>query len=288
MDSEVIKLKFDPKLIEYGFPADWAKFAERHSEFTKRFNNLADTIDVAFHRIHEATSQAEKIVYFAGRTAVEDFMEVLLLCGNGYGIGAQKLLRGLYERVVTARYIFKHPEEAENFIDYFKITRHKFLVSVRSSMNSDLISDQAAEEIERDYKQVKERFMITDCEDCQTERLNHTWNKLDFASMARTDEALYRLLVPAYFEPTQEAHSTIGAVFSRLSPKSMETKDSLLFDYAAQEDRADRAIIAAHAILLVDLDLQRECFNIKELEPMLQTCGEDYIACLNENRTRHR
>ncbi len=40
-------------------------------------------------------------------------MEILLLAGNGYGVGAQKLLRGLYGAAVTARYISQHPEKAE-------------------------------------------------------------------------------------------------------------------------------------------------------------------------------
>jgi hypothetical protein len=32
-------------------------------------------------------------------------VEILLLSANGYGIGAQKLVRGMYERAVTARYL---------------------------------------------------------------------------------------------------------------------------------------------------------------------------------------
>src|ERR1700744_3384062 len=117
--AESKKFGFNPSLIQYGFPEDWVRFAGRRSEFTKRFGNLADAVDAAFTRIHENTSNAEKLVYFLGRTAIEDFMEILLLCGNGYGIGAQKLLRGQYERVVTAAYVLEHPDKALDFIDYF-------------------------------------------------------------------------------------------------------------------------------------------------------------------------
>jgi hypothetical protein len=36
------------------------------------------------------------------------------------------------------------------------------------------------------------------------------------------------------------------------------------------------------------LDLQRECFGIKELEPLMQTCFDDFKAVLAEHRNRSK
>ena len=69
--------------ILYGFPEEWKAFANRHSEFTKRFENVGKAIDITFQRTHHTTGPTERAIYFLGRLAVEEFMEILLLCANG-------------------------------------------------------------------------------------------------------------------------------------------------------------------------------------------------------------
>jgi hypothetical protein len=46
---------------------------------------------------------------------------IVLLATHGYGIGAMKLLRPLYERVVSALYLMDHPDEVRDFADYADI-----------------------------------------------------------------------------------------------------------------------------------------------------------------------
>ena len=229
-------------------------------------------------RAWQSSTLLDRTIYFLGRLILEEFMEILLLCANGYGIGALKLVRGMYERAVTARYFRVKPEEVENFLAFHKVADHKFLTAVRSSIGPDVFSQEQAEQIEKDFQEVRQRFIVTDCVTCGTTRLNYTWSKLDFVSMARTSGDLGKLIVPAYYTPTREAHSTIGAIFSRLEPKAATREDRLAFDSAAQRDPADDALISAHNILLNVLDLQKEHFQIKELEPLLQTCFEDFMA----------
>lgn len=65
---------------------------------------------------------------------MEDFNEVLLLCGNGYGIGAEKLIRGMYERAVTLVYLHQHPEYADDFLDYHKVAVATHLPVAKKSM----------------------------------------------------------------------------------------------------------------------------------------------------------
>src|SRR5258706_10495018 len=69
---------------------------------------------------------AERLIFFLGRMIVDDLGEILMLSGNGYGFGAYKIVRGMYERVVTAMYIAKDPAKARKFalqstIDKFKL-----------------------------------------------------------------------------------------------------------------------------------------------------------------------
>lgn len=73
----------------------------------------------------EDRRMAEPVVFYLGRAAADDFGELLILCGNGRGIGAYKILRGMYERVVTAAFIAKNPSEGRLFLSYSFIQREK-------------------------------------------------------------------------------------------------------------------------------------------------------------------
>src|ERR1700674_1350537 len=48
---------------------------------------------------------AQRVAFFLEKAAYEDFGELLILAGNGMGIGAKKTLRSIYERLVTAMFI---------------------------------------------------------------------------------------------------------------------------------------------------------------------------------------
>jgi hypothetical protein len=220
----------------------------------------------------------DRTIYFLGRLIAEEFMEVLLLCGNGYGIGAQKLVRGMYERAVTAAYLRDRPDEVGNYIDFHKVSEHRFLNAVRSSIGDDVLSKEQAEKIDQDFERVKDGFMVTDCRTCKTTRLNYTWSKCDFVTMARMSGALWKLIVPAYYVGIRESHSTVAAIFSRLDAKTAEQDEGLIFDGSAQRDRADDALITAHNILLITLGLQKEHFHLTELESVLQDCFQDFMV----------
>jgi hypothetical protein len=276
-----------PLPIVFGYQEEWSAFGARHSEFLQRFANIGKAVNVAFQRTFYSTELLDRTLYFLGRLVVEEFMEVLLLCGNGYGIGAQKLVRGMYERAVTARYLRDHPDEVDNYLAFHKVVDHKLLKAVQSSMGHHVFSHAQTEKIERDFEEVKGRFMVSDCETCKTSRLNHTWSRRDLVSMARMSGDLGKLIVPAYYQPTREAHSTMGAIFSRLDAEAVDREEGLIFDGAAQRDRADDALISSHNIMLNVLDLQKEYFHLDELEPLLQTRLEDFMVIWrkDENET---
>ena len=59
---------------------------------------------------------ADRVVFGLGRVIADDF-EVITLAGNGRGIGALKILRGIYERIVTFVYVAKNPAEARAFAE---------------------------------------------------------------------------------------------------------------------------------------------------------------------------
>ncbi len=269
-------------MASFGFEEEQREFEKRNTEFIHRFHNFVELVLLAFPDLYLA-EPADRTIYMLARTCVEDLQEILLLCGNGYGIGGEKLLRGMYERAVTLVYLHEHPEEAENFLDYHKVADHKLLAVVEGTMGTDVFSAKQKERIEREFREVRERFLVTDCETCGSRRLNHTWSKLDFVSMARTTGELWKLIVPAYYFGIREGHSTTGSIFSRLDATAV-SEGGLIFGGEAQPERADRALFAALHIVLIVLGVQRDRFKLDGMNKLLAQCGDDLVEILKLRR----
>jgi hypothetical protein len=260
--------------VEFGFREEWEHFSRDNPEFLKRFQNLVKTSEFAFEGQVALPRTVDSAVLVLGRLCLEDFFEILLLCGNGYGFGGQKLVRGLYEKAVTARYLHMNPDLVYDFLDYFWISQYKLSEAIKHTFGPNSIPPDQLRETETKYQSMKGRFQIAKCEECETTRTNHTWSKLDFVSMARACGPLGQLIVPAYYLPMQEAHTTVRSLLNRLQAKS---ESSLEFNPGPQREIARDALMSAHNIMLNVLDLQKEHFDKSELEEPLQICLKDFV-----------
>ena len=113
--------------VIFGVPAEWRAFHERHPEWEEVQPRLKKALEHAFIRQVAVDEKGRHVIFALGRLAVEDFAEFLLLCGNGHGVGGLKILRGMYERVVTALYLARHPEQVDAFLDYDYIHQRQLL-----------------------------------------------------------------------------------------------------------------------------------------------------------------
>jgi uncharacterized protein DUF5677 len=264
-----------PRLeAQFGMSDEWTSFAASHQPFLERFPNLRSALKIAFIRQQRTSEPVDRVVFFGGRLCVEDFMEILLLCGNGYGIGALKILRGMYELCVTTRYLHQNPAETEAFFDFHWISQYKLTQALKDTFGDDVLPSDKIKELRANRDKVRERFMVTLCDKCGSKGLNYTWNKLDFVSMARQTGDLGKLIVPGYYLPTRQVHSTVEAIVSRL--KQTES-GGLDFDEGSQRGEANDALLTAHNLLLNMLDLQKEHFKLDSLAEPLQTCFTDFM-----------
>ncbi|HWZ45176.1 MAG TPA: DUF5677 domain-containing protein [Candidatus Saccharimonadales bacterium] len=258
-------------LSVYGFADAATDFDRRHPLWRERLHRLAHTIDLAFTRTQTMNTPIEKFAYFYGTLIAEDFMEIVLVAVNGYGVAAMKLLRAMYEHTVTLRYLHDHPDETGSFIDYDAIQQFKLMQPILETFGEGALPSEAVADVKRRHAEVKEQFMVKAC-DCGVKRVNHTWNKLHFAAMAKKTGAIGSLIIPGYFIPLRHAHSTFRAITERL-----EKKDGRLsFQRESQPKLADDALMTAHNCILVALEVQSERFTIGGLEAEMQTCVRDW------------
>lgn len=258
--------------IRFGFCDEWAVFQERHPKFVEKQQLLFETFHKVFIRDVELSNPADRVLFVLGRLAVEDFMEILLLCGNGYGIGGIKLLRGLYEKAVNMGYIAKKPDEAEVFLEYHHIHQGKHFNHAKQvfPMNK-LLSSSQIEQIEAEYNKAKEKYQGVLCEKCGTTRTRFSWSKLDLLSMARV-AGLDKSYLHFYYNPTLQAHATPWMLMSRLIVKENE---QLSFDEGAQHDKVDEALIGAHQLILHVLNVENSYFKMG-LEDNIQERFADF------------
>lgn len=257
-----------------GFPEEWENFGKRHRLFLERFPNLVTALNTAFIRRATLPEHIDRFVFFYGRLCCEDFFEIGLCCGNGYGAAALKLVRTLYERAVTLRYLHEHPQELSDFWDYHLVSSYKLMIPINETLGRSTLPEEIRSKLSADYERVKERFMVTACEKCGTKRLNHTWSKLDLVSMAKKTGTIGQLIVPGYYLPLRHAHATVGALLSRLEDDEVE---GLSFAPTAQRDEADDALMSAQNIIFDVLSVQEQRFKIPGLKEQIQQLIDDFM-----------
>lgn len=256
----------------FGSPAKWEAFARRRPGFREAIPRLHHLMERAFIRSLHDPSPQDRAVFYLGRLCVEDFLEILLVCGNGYGIAGKKLLRGLFERALTAWHLHRHPDEAEDFQDHWQIQLHQIARDAQEMFGDDVISKEMLAILKEGADSVRDRFKVPICEKCKTSRVNHTWTRLDVVSMARACPEMQGYLLPGYRDTLAHVHANFGGIVQRLEI----TEDSITFGDETPPGVDDAVLTAAHAIVLQALRLQVEHFKLKELEGELETCAKDH------------
>jgi hypothetical protein len=251
----------EPVVAAFGLKDDWLLFSKGHQMLLRKLPLLFKTFERIFLRTTETTEPADRVIYFLGRVAVEDFMEIVLLCGNGYGVGALEILRGLYERAVTAAYLAKYPKEVDSFLDYHQVQMGKLLIHTAELFDvRKLFSKEKLTEIRERYDQAKQHFQEPLCNKCGTTRTQFSWSKLDVGAMAKkADEHLAKLYLECYFLPTLQIHAT----FHALSAQARQSEaGGLTYDDNAQREAVDGAFRGAHLTMLFTLGTQNRYFKL--------------------------
>jgi hypothetical protein len=214
---------------------------------------------------------ADRVVFGLGRIIADDFGEVITLSGNGYGIGAYKVLRGMYERLVTAAYIAKNPAEARPFVEDDAIKKWKLWQQALEVMPDlkDSVPKEKVDALEAEYRRVKAKRAESTCNKCGQPKSQEAWTRVDLARMAKqTDVNLSALHGACYLTPTFHSHATGFGLGSRFKQK----KGGAISYQEISEPEARQALLLAHNLVLRHLTLQNEYFMLgldAEIQPRI-------------------
>jgi hypothetical protein len=211
-----------------GDPNAQRRFIESHKPFLEEFPALQNLLEEASRlaedkcypesRVQSTNAEpsdeelARRVAFYLEEAAREEFGELLILAGNGLGIGAKKPLRSVYEKLVTAMFIAKYPAEARVFVEHAEIEKGKVLNRAIATTPELLNKDLTPEQITKiqDAKKAAEANKKSEyCDECNQPITDEAWTRVNLDAMARkVDENLWKLYATCYLSPTLLTHAT--------------------------------------------------------------------------------
>ncbi len=243
----------------FGNPVEWKNFLTVNPSRTRAIQSVLETCKQVFLRTLTSDNPGERVGFYLGRICVEEFNEILLLSGNGYGVGALKILRGMYERAVTSAYLLDNPEFGEQFLDYHKVHKYKaYNHGLKMGPFKPQLSEETVKQIKDEFEAVKAQYTEDICGVCKKTRIQGSWTKLDTLSLAKkAGKGFEELYFDAFYLPTLQVHTTVASLMNRLG---QTPEGRLTSNPGAQRTEARHAVVLAHNLLLRVLESQnRRC-----------------------------
>jgi len=102
------------EVFHFSQPTEEYSFSERNAKLLTLLPNLNNAMDhVLSHSV--VADRKGLTIFMLARRCRNDFEEILLLASNGHGFAALGILRSMFEKLVDASYLHKHPEELMPF-----------------------------------------------------------------------------------------------------------------------------------------------------------------------------
>jgi len=221
----------------------------------------------------EDKANARRIAFYLGRMAVDDFGEIITLAGNGYGFGALKILRGMYERVVTAKYLVLNPSETRIFIEQSAIDKWKLwrrTIAALPCMSEKLMPEQVRL-LQDSNNSTRKKRKIPICQKCKQPMPDSPWTRKGIDAMAQeVDPDLYQFYGQFYLEGTAQSHANMLGMENRMerTEAGWKYKD-------ASENEQQLSLMLGHYLLLNMLEFENTLFGFglnSELEARKSVC----------------
>ena len=260
--------------------------ARRHPSLASKFPELCSTFPLlvevvtrSFDRAFRCIGPQPLAVYGLGRQCVEDFLEIVCLCENNLPSGSQKLLRGLFERTVTADGLAEESDQAQRFADFYNVSADRILRRATGAFGSISAFDGLLDECR--VQEARSKFKIAKCKTCGlSPPLNWSTKSLD--ALARE----FQQRVAARLQPGEllqaegsfylggadltnpEIHASMASIYGRLRRTSEEDTFTLV------QHQNDLAPLQLGILFLVlALETQNRFFQLG-LEHLLQVLNQ--------------
>lgn len=188
----------------------WRAFTKSHPAFLSSFHNAYEHLRLLVLNTEiEVDDFAHLVATQILVTMLDDLDCVMTLCCADKTTGAHKLLRSVFERLITAKYVAANPTEAQRYMEFQALDWRKFKIRYEKE-NGEGLSIGDTSNLDKAYETAKDHFPPDKCSEC-ARRFPRSWTKLDTGTMAGLvgmgGNYLFCFLIPTFL-----LHSTYWGV----------------------------------------------------------------------------
>jgi hypothetical protein len=232
--------------ITVGNPKFWPEFYEAHAARLLSIAKLPELANLMFAVAQKKCTQpVEMAVNLLTRITFSCMNDVLVLCGNGSGTGALRIVRGMFESSTVAEYLRLHPNEAQDYEDFrHVIAWQRYQLMIRNAPNDKTLSTQTVERIQSEYGRVKDRF---------TNTRGHVRSR--WLSVRKMAEAIGR------DDQYELVYSWLSSI-PHLDHEGLMAHTDFLRSGSPSLDLVDVALVAAHTYVMSALRTFNDCCEL--------------------------
>jgi hypothetical protein len=185
---------------------DWVTFTKESPEFPKLYHKLFRAIlQLVLDTTPAAEDVAGAVICELMMASTPDFDDILLLCSQDRHWGALKLLRILFERTVTLKYLVQNPAEAEAFLAFDALDWNAVLSGIEK-WHGIQANQETQQRIQEAANRARERFKQAPCKECGM-RKQISWTPRSSLELAQKT-GLDHLHFEGFILPTKFIHPT--------------------------------------------------------------------------------
>lgn len=281
----------DEILFRFPDPKHLAEFTSRYPVVLRALDAMAGGFAGLMHQFEQQVdSEVNNILFLLFGASWREFEEILVLALNGYGSGAMKLVRALYERTVTTQYLMKHPDKVKQFKAFTHVHWHKLLIDADETGIGVELPKERREEIETNFVAVQDQFTEVTCKPCNKTRLQGSWTKKPVPSQARElHEQLGHICFQSYLMPTFFLHTTDWGITKQMKAHPDGKRE--LHNEGSESYYAHRAIIFGATLMTHLADAVSSFYATgdterRAIEQAVETITKELIGTVGANITR--
>jgi hypothetical protein len=242
-------------------PKNWSMFLESHPQFPSMMWNWVTLIQNLLKRtpLGDGDDLGFLICGFMAASVV-DLNDILTLIHANSRSGAPKLLRSLYERTVTMKYLAEHPGEVEKFIGFQSIDWKQVIDVCQGKIGTEL-DEPARTRLANAATDARKEYKGEVCPQCK-QRKQTNWTPKSVKELADI-AGLSHLHAHSYIFPSKTMHPTFWG----------------MIDFMKQGSPIYNVLNCAHELLVHNVLIHRRHFaKNAQPTPMMLTAIRDFLS----------
>jgi hypothetical protein len=184
----------------------WTTFTREHPEFPELYYKLYRVIpQLVLDTTPPDDDMVGNVVCQLMLASMHDFDDILLLCSKDRHWGALKLLRSLFERTVTLKYLAQNPADTEAFLAFDAVDWDVVISGIEKHFGIRPKED-TQKHVQEAAKNVRQRFKQEPCKECGL-RKQTSWTSRSSLELAQKT-GLDHLHFEAFVLPSKYIHPT--------------------------------------------------------------------------------